>query len=178
MRRPWLLGGVAVRLGGAVADRDSADDIAMVLIGWCLAQLAFNAVLAAIVAVLPDQIPLAQRGSVAGVLGICLPLGQVGGTFVVHVVVGIDAADVHGCRRRSVLRRSLLFVDGAARSSLSSAQNAPPLGWLDFARSYWINPRRYPDFAWAWLSRFLLVLGTAFLNTYQPFYLIDKLGYG
>jgi MFS family permease len=41
---------------------------------------------------------------------------------------------------------------------------------------YWVSPRRYPDFAWAWLSRFLVVLGTAFLTTYQPFYLTEKLG--
>src|SRR4029079_7069099 len=41
---------------------------------------------------------------------------------------------------------------------------------------YWVSPRRYPDFAWAWLSRFLVVLGTAFLSTYQPFYLTEKLG--
>jgi hypothetical protein len=39
------------------------------LVGWCLAQLFFNALLAAEVAVLPDQVPAAQRGLVAGVLG-------------------------------------------------------------------------------------------------------------
>jgi predicted MFS family arabinose efflux permease len=46
----------------------------------------------------------------------------------------------------------------------------------DTVRWYWVSPRRHPDFAWAWLSRFLVVLGTAFLTTYQPFYLTDKLG--
>src|SRR5690606_6798109 len=50
-------------------------------------------------------------------------------------------------------------------------------GWRDVAAIYWVNPRQHPDFAWTWLSRLLLVMGTAFLNTYQPFYLIDKLGH-
>jgi MFS family permease len=54
---------------------------------------------------------------------------------------------------------------------------APSFGWRDAAAVYWVNPRQHPDFAWTWLSRLLLVLGTAFLNTYQPFYLIDKLGH-
>jgi MFS family permease len=46
-----------------------APNIAMVLVGWCIAQLFFNAVLAAMVAVLPDQVPPVHRGVVAGILG-------------------------------------------------------------------------------------------------------------
>ena len=174
MRRPWLLGGVVCG-SAALLLIAQADDIAMVLIGWCLAQLAFNAVLAAIVAVLPDQIPLAQRGSVAGVLGICMPLGQVGGTYLVHVVEG-SMLLMFMAPTAIGLATVALFVM-VLPDRRQQRENAPPIGWLDFARSYWINPRRYPDFAWAWLSRFLLVLGTAFINTYQPFYLMDKLGY-
>ena len=39
-----------------------APTVAVVLVGWCIAQLFFNALLAAMVAVLPDQVPTAQRG--------------------------------------------------------------------------------------------------------------------
>ncbi|CAN5532925.1 MAG: MFS transporter [Rubrobacteraceae bacterium] len=39
-----------------------------------------------------------------------------------------------------------------------------------------MNPARHPDFAWAWLSRFLLYMATAMLITYQVFYLIEHLG--
>jgi MFS family permease len=49
-----------------------APSIPVVLVGWCIAQLLFNALLAALVAVLPDQVPPAQRGQVAGVLGVCV----------------------------------------------------------------------------------------------------------
>ena len=60
----------------------------MVLVGWCLAQLFFNALLAAMVAVLPDQVPAAQRGLVAGVLGVCTPIASVSGTFLVKLFTG------------------------------------------------------------------------------------------
>jgi MFS family permease len=33
------------------------------------------------------------------------------------------------------------------------------------------------DFSWAWLSRVLFVTGTVFLQAYQPFLLIDALGF-
>jgi MFS family permease len=174
MRRPWLVGGM---LCGAAALLliAVADTIALVLIGWCLAQLAFNAVLAAVVAVLPDQVPAQQRGTVAGVLGVCLPLGQMGGTFLVHIV---SASTVLAFMVPAfvgaafVLLLALVLPDRRLQPG-----QAPPLRLADLIDIYWVSPRRHPDFAWAWLSRLLLVLGTAFLNTYQSFYLIDKLGY-
>ena len=43
-----------------------------------------------------------------------------------------------------------------------------------WARSY-VNPRRHPDFAWAFLSRFLLVMAYAFLTTYQVYFLLQRL---
>jgi MFS family permease len=72
MRRPWMVIGV---VGGTlgVAIVSFAPNIQVVLLGWCIAQLFFNAMLASLAAVLPDQVPVAQRGTVSGVLGICLP---------------------------------------------------------------------------------------------------------
>src|SRR5215218_6602016 len=70
MRRPWMvIGLVGGSLGILVVA--SASTVGVVLLGWCLAQLGFNALLAAMVAVLADQVPATQRGSVAGVLGVC-----------------------------------------------------------------------------------------------------------
>ena len=78
MRRPWMIIGlVGGSLGVLVVA--VAPNIAVVLVGWCIAQLFLNALLAAQVAVLPDQVPVDQRGLVAGVLGVCLPVASVGG---------------------------------------------------------------------------------------------------
>ena len=87
MRRPWMvIGLVGGSLGILVVAL--APSIAVVLVGWCLAQLLFNALLAAMVAVLPDQVPAAQRGLVAGVLGVCTPIASVSGTFLVKLFTG------------------------------------------------------------------------------------------
>src|SRR6478752_7438519 len=87
MRRPWMLIGLA---GGSLGILivALAPSIAVVLIGWCIAQLFFNSLLAALVAVLPDQVPVAQRGTVSGVLGVCLPIASVTGTFLVQLFTG------------------------------------------------------------------------------------------
>src|SRR3954462_2261099 len=66
MRRPWmLLGGVVGTVGTLLIA--TASDIGAVLVGWCICQVFFNATLAAQAAVLPDQVPPAQRGAVSGV---------------------------------------------------------------------------------------------------------------
>ncbi|HEY1486572.1 MAG TPA: MFS transporter, partial [Micromonosporaceae bacterium] len=91
MRRPWMvIGLVGGSLGILVVA--AAPNIAIVLVGWCIAQLFFNALLAVMVAVLPDQVPAAQRGRVAGILGVCLPIASVSGTFVVQLFAGSQLA--------------------------------------------------------------------------------------
>ena len=174
MRRPWLVGGI---VGGAAALLmiATAQSIAVVLIGWCLAQLAFNAVLAAAIAVLPDQVPADQRGTVAGVMGICLPLGQVSGTFLVQAVS--DSMLLMFALPALIGVAAVVPFALVLRDRRLQPGTVPPLQLGRAVETYWVNPRRHPDFAWAWLSRLLLVLGTAFLNTYQPFYLIDELGH-
>jgi len=153
----------------------TATSVAVVLIGWCLAQLSFNAVLAAIIAVLPDQVPAEQRGTVAGVMGVCLPLGQVSGTFLVQWVA---TSTLLTFMLPAAICVVLVFVFALTlRDRHLAPGSVVSLGWRDVIAIYWVNPRQHPDFGWTWLSRLLLVLGTAFLNTYQPFYLIDKLGH-
>ena len=151
MRRPWMvIGLVGGSLGILVVAL--APSIAVVLVGWCLAQLFFNALLAAMVAVLPDQVPAAQRGLVAGVLGVCTPIASVSGTFLVKLFTGNQFA---------------MFLAPCAIGGFFI---------LLFASTFHINPRENPDFAWAFASRFMFVLACAFRVTYQAYYLLGKIG--
>lgn len=170
MRRPWLIGGMLLGTASLFMIAQ-APDIPVLIAGWCLGQLAFNAVLAAIVAVLPDQVPAAQRGTVAGVLGICMPIGQVGGTFLVQALPDsmlLRFIVPAGVGLSCVVLFALALPDRRL-ARVPVHERIPATAWLD--------PFRHHDFLWAWLSRFLLVTGTAFLTTYQSYYLIDKLGY-
>ncbi len=55
MRRPWMVIGL---VGGSIGLLlvALAPNIPIVLVGWCVTQLFFNALLAALIAVLPDQV--------------------------------------------------------------------------------------------------------------------------
>jgi MFS family permease len=147
MRRPWMVIGL---VGGSLGILmvALAPNIPVVLVGWCVAQLLFNALLAALVAVLPDQVPPAQRGLVSGFLGVCVPIASVSGTFLVQLFTGNRLAEA----------------------------DRPTWALRELASTFYVNPRRSPDFAWAFASRFLFVLAYAVLTTYQVYYLLDKLG--
>ena len=43
-------------------------------------------------------------------------------------------------------------------------------------RGFMINPRRHPDFGWAWLTRFLMNLGNAIALLYLLYFLDDAVG--
>jgi MFS family permease len=173
MRRPWLVGGL---LGGSsgILVVALAPTILVVLIGWCIAQLFFNALLAALVAVLPDQVPVAQRGQVAGVLGICLPIASVSGTFVVQLFAGNQLiVFLAPCAIGGLL--ILVFAGILDDRRLTTAEQ-PAWSARELARTFYVDPRQHPDFAWAFTSRFLFVLAYAFLTTYQAYYLLERIG--
>jgi MFS family permease len=173
MRRPWMvIGLVGGSLGILVVAL--APTIPVVLVGWCIAQVFFNALLATLVAVLPDQVPVAQRGQVAGVLGICLPIASVSGTFVVQLFTGNELEMfLAPCAIGGFF--ILLFAARLEDRRLGVADR-PPWSLRELARTFYVNPRRNRDFSWAFASRFLFVLAYAFLTTYQAYYLLERMG--
>ena len=123
---------------------------------------------------LPDQVPEAQRGTVAGVLGICTPVASVTGTFLVKLFTGnLVVMFLAPCLIGGFF--ILLFAVVLDDRRLAPADK-PPWSLREFAATFYVNPRRSPDFAWAFASRFLLVLAYAFLATYQVYFLLNKLG--
>ena len=129
MRRPWMVTGLAGGSLGIVIVA-LAPSIPVVLIGWCIAQLFFNALLATMVAVLPDQ------------------------------------AGFSSC---------FLFAVTLNDRRLARADK-PKWSLREFASTFYVDPRKNPDFSWAFTSRFMFVMAYAFLVTYQAYYLLDKIG--
>ena len=151
-----------------------APSVAVVLVGWCLAQLCFNAFFAALVAVLPDQVPAIQRGQVSGVLGVCLPIASVAGTFLVQLFTGNQIAMFAvPCAMGGFF--VLLFVVTLKDRRLAVVDK-PAWSVRELISTFYVNPRKSPDFAWVFASRFMFVLAYAFLTTYQAYYLLDKIG--
>src|SRR4051812_10933409 len=173
MRRPWMVTGVAFGAAGILTVA-TATNIAVVLVGWCVCQVFFNATLAAQAAVLPDQVPSQQRGLVSGILGLSVPVASVVGTYLVQafdystVLMFAVPCAVGGIA-------VLLFAWRLPDRRLAAADR-PPWSLRELAATFYVNPRGNADFAWAFLSRFLLVMAYAFLVTFQAFFLLSQVG--
>jgi len=168
-RLPWVLGGAGVGVV-AMLILAPATSIAQMLVGWCLAQGALNAMLAALTATVPDQVPVRERGTVGGVLAIAQTLG---------VIVGSGLAAATGSIAAGYLATAALLVVTTLPYAFDSRDIALPRAVREpfraaaFVRSFWISPREHPDFAWAWITRFLMNLGNALVVLYLLYYLKD-----
>ncbi len=172
MRRPWMIAGLAGGSAGILIVA-LAPSVPVVLAGWCIAELFFNALLATMVAVLPDQVPSVQRGQVSGVLGVCTPIGSVCGAFVVKLFTGsLFVMFLAPCAIGGFF--VLLFAVTLNDRRLERADK-PKWSLREFAGTFYLNPRKNRDFSWAFASRFMVVLAYAFLTTYQAYYLLDKI---
>ncbi|CAM5600531.1 MFS transporter [Streptomyces canus] len=172
-RSPWIVAGAA---GGALSllVLAGAGGLWVMTLGWCLVQLTLNAAFAAVTAAVPDRVPRFQRGAVGGWIGAAQILGAVVGTGLATAAGGI-AAGYAACAVFT-LAGVLPYVLRHRDLRLASADR-PAWSWRSFARGFWLSPRRHPDFAWAWLTRFLINLSNALVLLYLLYYLRDRLHY-
>jgi MFS family permease len=173
MRRPWMVIGLVGGSAGILIVA-LAPNITILLVGWWIAELLFNALLAAVVAVLPDQVPIGQRGLISGILGVGMPIASVSATFLVKLFTGNQfAMFLVPC---AIAGGFILLFAVTLNDRRLAPEDRPTLSLREIASTFYVNPRKSPDFAWAFASRLMFVLAYAFLITYQAYYLLEKIG--
>ena len=173
-RRPFIVGGL---LFGTLAifAIGFAPTIALVAAGWVVAQLCFNAAIAALISVLPERVPVPIRGKVSGWMGMTGQVGVVVGVFLIQLV-GTDGYAPFVWPAVLGLALVLPFLL-TLKEAPKTRDEVPPVSFKVVAGSLWINPVKHPDFSLAWAGRFLVWLSLYSLTTYKTYFLIDKLGY-
>lgn len=170
MRRPWILGGSIVGVGAFLLV-GAATSLWVVLVGWCLAQASFNAVLAAANATLPDQVPAASRGKVSGIVGVTTPLAILGGSFLINFI-GDDVLRFLVPGLLALVLAVVFVLVLKDRRLAEKPKQRFTVG--QFFGSFVFNPRKHPDFGWTWLTKFFVMFGYAGIATFLPFYLTEK----
>ncbi|MFJ4620334.1 MFS transporter [Streptomyces sp. NPDC088812] len=175
MRRPWLLTGAILSATGAVTVGVSGN-LAAVTAGWAVNQIGLNATLAVLLALIPDQVPTQRRGAVSGLIGLTQAIAAMAG---VGLVSGLS--EVSSAAALVVPSALALVLVTVAALTLDDRRLAPadrpPFDLGEFVRSFWVDPRRFPDFGWAWISRFAMFMAISLVLNYQVFYLTSHLGY-
>jgi MFS family permease len=174
-RKLWMLLGAVMLLIGLVV-MALAPNVVVLGIGWMICQVGSNANQAAINAVLPDVVPEHQRGKMSGLLGLSITVAILIATFLTQFT-SFDPIVMFLAPWVLIPISQLLFFP-VFRDKPADRSAIPRFDLRQFGRTFWVSPRKHPDFAWAFFSRFFLILGTAFLGTYQVYFLTDRIGIG
>jgi MFS family permease len=176
-RRPWIAGGALLGFAG-LALLSGQHTLVGVTLGWCVAQAGLNAMQAGITALVPDRVPVRQRGVVSGWIGFTQSIGVVIGVLAVTALVTGTVSGYVLIGALVVLTTIPLLLTGPD-PQIPQPQRAQPAAFSarSLLGSFRFSPRRDPDFAWAWATRFLVQLGNALATLYLLYFLRDKVHY-
>lgn len=174
-RRPWLVIGVIVSAALLILTAQ-ATTFAMLLVGWTLYQIANNVVLAAVIAVVPDQVPRRQRASVSAYIGLGFPLGLIlGSTLLVKKILHSQIQPSYYVIAAIFLVVIILLAVTLPDKQLPKSFK-PAFNLKKFLASFWISPAKYPDFGWAWITRFCIIIPSAAVTVFLVGYFQSALG--
>jgi MFS family permease len=173
-RRPWMVVGAIGASLAYLAIMNAKTPLELIG-GVILFQLTFNLCFSALVAVMPDRVPDTQKGLVAAFLSLGNPIGtavgavMIGGFLVVegHRYLAISAALLLGLAP---------FVIRLKDPPLPKA-DVPPFHLREFIAGLWVDPRKHPDFAFAWLGRFMVLVALSLVQNYMLYFLQDVVDY-
>lgn len=173
-RRPWLLAGTVLAAATLVL-MGNANSFLTLVIWWALFHVAANALLAALSAILPDQVPVRQRATVSAFVSLSLPLGAVVGALLVTKVVKSTVLSYYTFG--GILVTVMLLFVLVLRDKPLPKEAAPRFHLGTFLAAFWVNPVKHPDFGWAWLTRFLVYLSYFTALGYLLYFLQDAVHY-
>ncbi|MDO5754233.1 MFS transporter [Arthrobacter sp.] len=173
-RVPWVFIGALLGTIGLVGLAGAPSVAAMTLL-WCLVQLGCNGALAATTAAIPDQVPVRQRGTIGGLSSMGTVAGILVGAAIAAVVAGNFRLGFIICAAALIVGMvPYLFF---SNDHVLDAKYRPAFTWPNFVKGFWVSPRKYPDFAWAWVTRFLVNVGNHLVTLYLLFFLTDAVGF-
>jgi MFS family permease len=172
-RAPWivlgsLIGGIALMLV------PSTNNLVTITAFWLIATVTLNSMQPAITTIVADRFSASERGAASGIVGAAMTAGVSAGTIygglmaphltLAYVLIG--AAIIAVCFAFVLLNPEPIVPSEAP----------PPFQLGAFLRSFWVDPRAHPDFAWAFLGRFTIYMGYQAVLTYLLYILEDHIG--
>ncbi|WP_175412064.1 MFS transporter [Streptomyces sp. TRM64462] len=169
-RNPWILGGGLAALG-ALALLGAMRTLLLVTIGWCLVQAMMNIYQAAITAVVPDRVPVERRGLASAMVGIGTPIGVIAGVTLAASFVP------HDIRTGYLVLGAVIAVVAVLFTALVREQRLPAVESVPLGQQFaaFGAALKAGDFRWAFIGRFLMMLGYFMVTLFQLYILQDHI---
>lgn len=173
-RSPWLVIGGATAAVFMIA-MTFTTELWSVLVFYVILTLGLNTIGTAQSAVVPDRLPREQFGAASGALAVGATIGMglgvgLAGVFADSIGIGYP---IFGA---IVLAACVLFTIFNREDSSLEMPSEQPFDWRRFLASFWVSPKAFPDFWWAFGGRFLLILAYQSVQAYLLYILRDYVG--
>ncbi|WTW98585.1 MFS transporter [Streptomycetaceae bacterium NBC_01309] len=185
-RAPWIL--LCAGMGSlALVGQANASSIAMLGLSWGAVQFFLNGFMAASTAALPDRVPRRKYGVFSALVGLGIPAA----TIIVSLILGGVEGEKFGLsgtiggfdgefmgEKGYYLIAAIVAVSAVVFVVVSpdkSSKDIPRTKFdlKEFLSGFWVDPRKHPDFLWAFGSRFGVMLGYWIVSVYTMFILAD-----
>lgn len=177
-RRPWIVVGTLMNVLGILGliyfpRANDMSSLPLFIVAFMWVEFWNNVATAPFSALIPDVVPVQQRGSASGWYGLMSMLGNFAGgasaliftrngeTDLTAIYYFIAAVLVFG------MLGTVLFV-----KEPEITRKPPPFRWSEFLRGV-IEPLRDHDFRWVFWTRFLMVMGTFTVQEFLQFFMRD-----
>ena len=172
-RAPWML------LGGATGALFTmllagAGTIWAVCLYWVLMMLCVNSVATVGSAIVPDRFARERLGVASAVVALGIFVGMGGGVALAGIAVNSIGIGYAAFGIGFLVVCVLFVVFNRDFSSLDVRRE--PFSWRSFLAGFWVDPRRHPDFWWAFAGRFFLILAYQSVQSYLLYILRDYIG--
>jgi MFS family permease len=171
-RRPWIVAGAAVFALGLIA-LGLVEGIVLITVCWTLALIGFSIIASALTALISDLVPVRQRGFVVGWMSSPRAAGIILGVLLFTYVF---ATATLGYLAMAVALVVLVVPIVVFGKDAPITKEQRPTGAL--LSGMWISPKKYPDFAWTWVSGLLVNAGNALGTGLLLYYVAHELGFG
>ncbi|MES1199874.1 MAG: MFS transporter [Pseudomonadota bacterium] len=165
-RTPWIVS-VALIATPMLMLLGAMQTIIGVTIGWCLVQIVMNCFQASFAAVLPERVPMDQRGVASAALGVGVPVGIIIGTLIGKRLLD-NLPLAYGALGAVFAVVVFAFVALNPEGSLAPRTAQPKTSFADF-----FSALGDADFRWTFISRFLINLNYCATTTFHLYLLQD-----
>lgn len=172
-RTPFMYLGTVIGLAGLVVI-GLAPSLLLVGAGWILGMTGWSIAGAALQTLQADKLPERQRGKVSALTGLMTQIAPVLGIGIAYTVSSSTMLIflVPGVIGAVMLALFPLFKPEGSSKSISRTDGVTVKSVVS---SYGFNVRKYPDFAWNWLGRFVFFIGLYFNTTFGTFFYAQRL---
>lgn len=175
-RRPYVFVAAVIYIIGMVA-LGWSQAFSIFIVGFVLTQIAANVGTASYQGLLPDRVPIDQRGAASGYLGMMTILGNVGslvaaGILLANVGSGPNLVSTvrMGAQRFYALGIAAMVIGTAITIMGIQEQPIDEVATRSNFLELWLSPLRHTNFRWVFITRMSVMLGLTLFLTFIEYY--------